>query len=278
METVDNFHATELIRVAQLPVIEEQLHFVKAKVKAATDEAMSLVCTAETVQSVKTTRAELSKAFTELETMRKQVKNTVMEPYQRFEAVYKECVSDAFKTADADLKQKIDAVENEIKQTCEDKLRAFFDECCEAQHIEFLNFEAVGLKVDMASAKAKTPKKLMDQIRAFVQKVSDDMNMIARFDDCDEIMIEYKKTLDATYSIATVQERKKAKEQEHESAVAREAAIAHEADAARRVEAFAPPEVVAEPKMITVGFRVTDTRERLLALRSWLNTNGYHYE
>ena len=60
----------EIIRITQLPVIEEQLRSMQEQVEKRTSEAMSLICTEETVQTVKKVRAELSSEFWELESQR----------------------------------------------------------------------------------------------------------------------------------------------------------------------------------------------------------------
>ena len=106
----------ESIRVAQLPVIEEHLRSMKEAVDRRVDEALSLVCTEETVQAVKGVRSDLNKEFQTLEEQRKEVKRAVLGPYEQFEAVYKEYVSNAYKRADAALKGKVDDTEREIKQ------------------------------------------------------------------------------------------------------------------------------------------------------------------
>lgn len=77
---------TELIRVTQLPVIEEQLWAVKDSVEAAVLEAASMVCTEDTIQSVKERRAELRKQFDALEERRKAVKKIKLAHYERFES------------------------------------------------------------------------------------------------------------------------------------------------------------------------------------------------
>lgn len=87
----------ELIRVAQLPVIEERLRAMKETVDKRVGEALALVCNEETVQAVKAVRADLNKEFQVLEEQRKAAKKAVLGPYEQFEAVYKECVSDAFR-------------------------------------------------------------------------------------------------------------------------------------------------------------------------------------
>ena len=81
-----------LIRVTQLPVIEEQLRALKASIDQKVNDALSLACTHDTIQAVKSTRAELNKEFSSLEDQRKAVKKAVLGPYEQFESVYKECV------------------------------------------------------------------------------------------------------------------------------------------------------------------------------------------
>ena len=62
---------SELIQVKQLPIIQEQLRSMKAEIEAKVEEAKSLVCSPETLASVKATRANLNKQFAELEEQRK---------------------------------------------------------------------------------------------------------------------------------------------------------------------------------------------------------------
>ena len=70
----------ELIRVTQLPVIEEQLKALSAEIDTKVNEAMSMVCTEDTVKAVKKVRAELNSQFWELEGQRKAVKKAIMGP------------------------------------------------------------------------------------------------------------------------------------------------------------------------------------------------------
>lgn len=266
----------ELIRVAQLPIIEERLRSLKESVDAQAEEALSLVCTDETVRSVKAVRSGLRKQFDELENQRKAVRAAVFAPYDQFEAVYRECVSDAFRTADAALKGKIDAVESEIKRHCEDGLREYFDELCAAHGIDWLKYEQAGIKVDMASAKQKTAKKLRQQAADFVSRVNQDAETIAQMDDADELMAEYKRRLNLPEAFSAVQDRHRRIEAErrHTEQAAAQKAAADEA--VRRAEALAPPTVVEE--QISVTFTVTDTKARLIALRELMKANGYKYE
>ena len=271
-----------LMKVTQLPVIEEHLRSRKEQTEQRVAEAMSLVCTDETLTSVKNIRAEMNREFADAETQRKAIKAAIMEKYDSFESVYRECIADPYKRADADLKAKIDATESEIKSRCEEMLLGYFQELCAVNEIDFLSFGQTGVKVDMASARAKTPKKLMEQIKLKVDGVAQDMKTIGTMgENAPEIMVEYKKNLDLSLAISVVNERHRRAEEE------REAVKRHTVSPAARAAGdtvAAAPQVVpkrveqAAVERLTVSFRVTDTRERLRLLKQFLVSNGYQYE
>ena len=271
-----------LMKVTQLPVIEEHLRSRKEQTEQRVAEAMSLVCTDETLTSVKNIRAEMNREFADAETQRKAIKAAIMEKYDSFESVYRECIADPYKRADADLKAKIDATESEIKSRCEEMLLGYFRELCAVNEIDFLSFGQTGVKVDMASARAKTPKKLMEQIKLKVDGVAQDMKTIGTMgENAPEIMVEYKNNLDLSLAISVVNERHRRAEEE------REAVKRHTVTPAARAvgdTVAAAPQVVpkrveqAAVERLTVSFRVTDTRERLRLLKQFLVSNGYQYE
>lgn len=62
-----------LMKVTQLPVIEEHLRSRKEQTEQRVAEAMSLVCTDETLTSVKNIRAEMNREFADAETQRKAI-------------------------------------------------------------------------------------------------------------------------------------------------------------------------------------------------------------
>ena len=89
-----------LMKVTQLPVIEEHLRSRKEQTEQRVAEAMSLACTDETLTSVKNIRAEMNREFADAETQRKAIKAAIMEKYDSFESVYRECIADPYKRAD----------------------------------------------------------------------------------------------------------------------------------------------------------------------------------
>lgn len=269
-----------LIRLIQLPVIEERLRDLKEATEHRVAEAMSLVVSDETLTAVKNVRAELNRDFTEFENQRKTVKAAIMAPYDSFEEVYRECVTEPFRRADADLKGKIDATEQEIKGRCEKQLEAYFQELCAVNHVDFLTFAQTGVKVDMASARAKAPKKLMDRLRVIVEGCAQAMATIDGMEHGDEIAVEYKRCLDLTFAIRLVTERHQKLEAERQRKAEAEAACIRVAPRPEPAEVTPVPKRVqkAAAERLTCTFTVTDTRERLKLLKNFLDSNGYQYK
>ena len=276
-----NSEQLQVINLKQLPIIEERLRDVKAKIEQRTSAVMALAVTEETRTDVKKIRTEVRKELEGYEAQRMAVKKAIMTPYEQFEAVYKECVSDAFKTADAALKGKVEATEREIKQRCEDGLREYFAELCAAERVDFARYEQAGIVVDMASAKQKTPKKLREKLADFVAGIARNMELISGMDDAEEIMVEFKRSLDAPAAISTVQERHRRIEAEKEAQALREEQRAREAEAVAKVEAAAPP--VTEPpveseKVYRCSFSVVATKTQLKKLKDFMIQEGIRYE
>lgn len=292
--TLDSIGPSEaLIEVRQLPIITERLRQVKEQVEEMTTAAASLICNADTVQTVKQTRADLRKQFEELENQRKAVKAAVMGPYESFVKVYEECIKGPFTIADNKLKEQIDSFEKELKNAVIDRLRTYHAELCAAHGIDWLTFEKTmqkaGIKISMADANAKTPKKPMNDIAAFVSDIACGVDTINKLDNADEVMVEFKKTLNATEAIGIVAERKKALEQEKADAERRaEEAKAREeklAQAARITQPITGPEIVSRPvieaqadeKIYTIRFTVRTTREKALRLKAFMIKEEIEY-
>lgn len=286
---MEELSTENLIQVVQLPVIEERLRSMKAQVEKQIKEATDLVCSDETLADVRKARADLNKAFAELEEQRKAVKQAVMGPYDKFEAVYKDCITAPFKKGDADLKDKITAVENGIKADCEKKMRAYFVELSAAEHVEWLKFEWVGLKIDLASARQKSHSKLREQIAGFVVGVSQAVSTISKMEDAEEIMAEYRQCLDMGRAIGIVQDRHQRIEQERQEAEARKAAQEAEQSAVDKVDAVTLPESLSPPvavptpqqedeKVYKCSFTVRATKPQLKRLKEFMNQEGIRYE
>lgn len=280
-------NANEIIVVKQLPVIEEHLRSVKEDIQRRTDLAVSLVCDENSIKEIKATRSELNKEFTEYETARKKIKEQVMRPYNDFEAVYKECISDMFKTADSTLKDKISDVESEVKKAKEQEVIEYFNEYRASKGIDFIDYENVGIIVTLSASK----KSLKEQAKKFIDKAVEDINFIQTLENNTELLVEYKQCLNITQAMRTVAHRNALIAQEKEQAEQTAKRQVQEAEAAKKVEQIVAEQAVDKPleapienkpaepeKMYTTTFTVTGTLAQLKNLKRFLEDGGYTYE
>lgn len=282
-----------LIEVKQLPVIEEQLKNVSAVIDERVENATSLVCTEETVKTVKELRAELNKDYKEFETQRKTVKEQVLAPYMQFEEVYKTYISDKYRNADLILKGKIDTVENELKAKKEQEVKDYFEEYRTANNIDFVEYEQAQINV----TKSASMKSLKEQVKQFIDKIVDDLKLIETQEYKAEILVEYKQTLNVSQAITTVTSRFKAIDEEkkkQEEITKRTFDVAFNDNEVtqqdkklvndfinRAEERDMSLQIQAEEKEIktyTITFTVTDNAIRLKQLKNYLIREGYQYE
>ncbi len=286
---------SQLIVVKQIPIIIEKLESVKSEIEHKVNVACSMVCTDENYKEIKKIRSALNKELAEFESQRKAVKSEVMTPYEHFESVYKECISTPYKKADSALKSKIEAIEQGLKQEKHDKSKEYFNEYAQTLGIDFVKYEQVGLSITMTV----TLKKLRETIKAFLDKVMDDIKLIAVQEHKDEILYEYKQTLNVSAAITSVTERYKAIEAERARAEAekteREKAELNEQATLNEYEPFeanvavevAPPEEKphinqTDEKVFSLTFTVYGTKTQLkdfaIAVKKLINERGLRYE
>ena len=284
----------ELIVIKQLPIIEEQLRKVSEEIDEKVKNAVALVCNEDTVKVVKDIRASLNKELKDFEDKRKQVKAEVLKPYEDFEKVYKECIIDKYKTADMDLKNKIDSVENELKANKKAEVVNYFNEYLNSKNIDFVTFESANINVTLTASM----KSLKEQAKNFIDKISDDLKLIDTQEHKAEILVEYKQSLNVSQAITSVTNRFKAieeekrkleKEQELQKEIVE---IAKESD--KYVDTHVPtieevpqmtietpleaPTIVETEEILTLKFTVKGTRTKLRALKEFLINGGYEYE
>ena len=265
----------EIIVLKQLPEIVEQLDLVSKEVSKKVETAMKLVCTEDTVKEVKKTRAELNKEFSELEAQRKQVKQAIMAKYDEFEDIYKDKVANLYKQADADLKAKIDNVEQSLKDEKEAELREFVKQHCEARQIH-IEYESIGLNVTLSASM----KSLKEQALAFIEKVASDLKLIELEEYSDEIFLKYQKTFDFAKSKIEVIEKHKRLEELAKARQEIEERNKQEEKVVEKVEEIIEPpkEIIEESQTVSVTFTVTDTVEKIRKLKEFMKEEGINYE
>lgn len=222
----------QVIALKQLPVIEEHLQLVKADVEARTNNAMQLVCTEETRGDVKKIRTELGKKFSAMEEQRKKVKEAIMEPYNRFEEVYKQCIADPYKKADAELKRRVDEVEAGLKADKVKEIQSYFDELCKANNLPWLRFEQMNLKIGLSTS----VNGVKTALTSTVLKIAEEVQELSRHEDAAELLVEYKKSLNVALSLSTVRARHEQIELQKQQEAERRAALEQQQAAEEKVQ------------------------------------------
>lgn len=272
-----------LIVVRQLPVIEDQLRQVQTQIEARVRAALEMPCTEDTRKAVKQVRAELTREYQDLEARRKEVKRAILEPYERFEAVYRQCAGDLYVRADAQLKSRVDEVEGSLRREKEASLRIWFAEYRASLGLdEAFGFERSGIRVTLSASE----KSLRERAKAFLDRVAGDLRLIGTLEDRDEVLSEYRKRLDVSQAVTEVDKRHKDAEAERAAREAREARQAEMAAAAEKVEAYLLPPAAMQPSekdpdevIPRLTFTALGaTRRQLRKLREFLKQEGIRYE
>ncbi len=261
-----------LIILKQMPVITQKLEDMKPIIENMVEQALSLECTNETVKEIKCIRADLNKKSGMLEQRRKEIKKQINAPYEAMNRVYVECIDEPFRKADAELKRRIAEVEDIVKKNKEDELKAYFADCISDVGFPEISFDRANINVTL-SASMKSLKEAVDK---FIEKTTGDLAAINQMEYADEILIEYKKTLDLAVAISTVSERKKSL-----------ADLEQSREEAKRVEkVLRPPvldltgedfDVFDDDEMITAVFTITNTSANIGAVKRLLGKMGYEY-
>ena len=202
----------EIITIKQLPIIEEHLKQIRQHMAVESEKALSLECNAQTLKDIKKVRATLSADFKKLEEKRKEVKAQVLAPYEEFEAIYKECVTDIYKHTDNALKSRISEVENKQLEKKRADAVEYFEEYKIHTGIDFIAFDDVPVKINVSTSL----KKIKEQCKQFIDNIQEDINLINTYMDAAEIFYEYKKTFNVSNSIAIVMDRKRVIEEREE--------------------------------------------------------------
>ena len=262
----------------QKPVIVENLDSVRNRLEGLISEVVEFPQDDESLKKVKKLRADLNKEKERYEAQRKEAKQIVLADYKLAEKKYEEYIFGPYASADQTLKDWVDNYQNGIKQKCEADLRAYFDELCLANGIDFIPFHRCGVSVDMAMARQKEPRKAMDAIYNFVKAVRADMDTIAGMENAGEVMAEYRKYPVLSEAVMTVTRRKQELEKS-KAYLAQQQEQKRQQEETRAALVEAAPEIQPEPEeQYSVCFRASGTLSALKAMKAYALTLGITFE
>lgn len=278
---------TDLIQLVQEPIISEKLQAISQAIDDETNKAISLACTEENKTEIKKVRANLNKQFADLETKRKEIKAEISKPYDDFmEKVYNPLIATKFKNADEQLKEKIDTVENEIKENMRSEIEQYFNDYANSLEIDFLDFSNANINILLS----KSDKALKTECREYIDKIKKDLDFIDTQENKEEILYEYKNhdyNLRDTLQVVEIRKRaieeekknKEEKEKAKENATQRQNEIVEIINEYSEIEQPKQEEELQKPTAIlTCTFTVTATVEQLKELKQFLNDNHIDYK
>ena len=228
----------------------------------------------ETLKDAKSERAEVNKFKEKVADFRKEITKRFNEPLNKF--------IDTAKETEGILKETYDTINNQIKGYEEkqkeektEEVKDYFNELCEAENVDFVNYEQANINVTLSASM----KSLKEQAKKFVDKVVDDINLINSTQFVDEIMIDYKKDLNVSRAITEVNNRhaelEKVKQQKEEQVEQK----LNDKEMLNRIDNLSAPKVEkTSEEVFEMTFKVRGTKEQLKAVKEFLVNGGYDYE
>ena len=275
----EKINLNEIVKIEQMPKVFEQLELIGEFIDNQLKDLDKLECTEDNKQEVKNRRTEISNTLNLLEDKRKEIKNKINEPYEAFNKKYEETTKLKLQNAYKALTEKINIIENEQKQVKKNKIESYFNEYCDFLKIDFVKFEQLNLNITLSIS----DKKLQEQTKEFLDKVNDDLALIASQEHKEEILIEYKKNLNVSLAITTVVNRYKELEEIRKQREEEQIKKDIEIENVERVGKIlnAPTKEIIEAnreEIYEMTFKVRASKSKLKELKNYLENGGYDYE
>jgi len=198
-------------QVNQLGAIESNMTEIQNKAKEIKSWYENLVITEEMIPDMKKEKADINKAKTIVSDYRKKIVAEFNKPLELFTATAKEAEK-TLGEAYTCINNQIGVYEQETINKKTEDVKAYFNEYAQSLNIDFASYEQANINVTLSAS----IKSLKESAKAFIDKIDDDLKLIATQDEPLQykILVEYKKTLNVSQSIIQVKEREKALEEE----------------------------------------------------------------
>ena len=271
-----------IANISKIPEVTSNISHVKEYATKLQDFYKSIVFTEETMKDAKDEKANINKFKTTVSDYRKNISSELKKPIEEFETLAKDTekiLSETYTT----INEQVSNYENGIKEEKKKKIINYFNEYKASLEIDFVEFEQANIKVNLNS----TEKSLKEAAQSFLDKIKEDLDLIETQEYKEEILVEYKSTLNVTTSIKTVVNRKEAIKKEKER-LEKEAEIKRQEEAIKQetlqtntnIPTIEKPveevivKKVQQEEILTVTVTVTGTREQLRQFRDYIKNIG----
>lgn len=268
---MNEININEIVKIEQMPKVFSQLEKIGKYIDKQIKDIDKLECTEENKQEVKKRRTEINKTLELLDDRRKEIKTTLLEPYEIFNKKYEEECKIKLSNASNLLKEKIDFIEETQKKEKETELREFVEEHCKANNVH-IDFEKIGLNITLSASM----KSLKDQAKAFIEKVASDLKLIEMEEYSSEILYEYGKNMDyVAAKTAVIQRHKEIEEINKATQQTTETATQEQKIEETVDEIIAPVEI---EDVETYQFEVKATKEQIKKIIDFMKELGVEYK
>lgn len=252
----------------------------------------------DNIDQAKKDKAALNKAAKALNAKRLEIEKEFMKPFGEF----KEVITETVKLI-GDCSAKIDVVVKQNEQQYKDKKKATIKNYFDGMNANLVDFNKV-FRSEWLN-KSVSLRAVCSDIDAIFAKVENELSTLQGFgEDFDVLRTYYMDTLNIA---STIQYANRLKEQRERAKAAEEARIKAEqekrqAEEARKVAeteqspqrphnpfakadlmagkqpAFVEQQDVQQPELLTRAFKVTTTRENIIALGDFMNERGIDFD
>ena len=275
--------------IAKIPdnlpeIIENNSEEVKAWLGEVMQKYDGLVVTPESVKSAKEDKAKLNKLRTALEERRKEVKRDYLAPYMKFEEKYKEILALIDKPISA-IDTQIKALDEQEQQEKFTKIGQYFQEITKG-----LGFSVVLDKIIDPKWRNKTNpiEKICNALFERVEGIRADYAELQEYYSdsphytaiMNTYMQGYDKACALAYAAALIQQeqrRQEAQRAAHQPVREPEPTPPPAYDPTPEPPVQQPVQAQNEPR-ITGVFRVTGTRQQIIALRDFMRANQIEFQ
>ena len=261
--------------ITSLGSIDSNIELIKDKAAAIKNFYANLVISEEDCKDMKKEMASLNKAKDAVKKYRMDIVKKFNEPLDSFVNSAKETEKILTETYDS-LKGQIKKFEDETLNKKTEEVKDYYEEYAQSLHIDFVPFENSGLSVTLSASM----KSLKEASKSFLDRVDSDIKLINTLekDLINEILIEYKKSLNVSNAVITVKDRRKALEEEQKKQEVLTALKAEETKVEEKVEEVTAPKVVEPVKTYTAKFKVEATIDQIKDLKTFMDLKGIKYD
>lgn len=284
MNDLNEINVNEIIKVQTLPDVFYKLEKVGEYIDKELKKLEEFNCDEASKKEIKNIKKGIDDVLKNFESRRIEIKKQILEPYEIFNKKYEEEVKTKLENASAKFSEKIKEIELEQRNNINANLKMFADEYIISENLEnIVSYEDIPIKVNISSSE----KKLKEEIVNFLEKVSSDINLISLESNYqDEIMYEYKKNgFDFVKAKTLVVSREKEKEEQQRVIEERKNKIQQDNSVVEKVveneELLSSPREIIENeenKIYNISFTIKATKEQIIKLKSFMESEGIIYD